>query len=200
MRALLGLIVVLGLGVAACNANPLLKAAASDYAPIRVGSSWSYRSLDGSITLDRAVVGAGSWDGKEAFTIATRVNGGPASNSYLAFEQGDLLQHSATLGWILYRRLPLVNGNKWDVPSGNPLVTQTTVVDGIEKATVAMGEFETSFKVRTRTETYDPGNDVTATAEVVAWAAPGVGDVRYANLAGDGTLTTTFELVGYTIP
>lgn len=200
MRAAAALIALLSLGLGACNANPLLKAAASDYAPIRIGSSWDYKSPDGAIAVSRKVIGAGPYQGKEAFTLSTSVNAGPASLSYVAFEDGALLQYSASLGWILARRLPLANNNKWIVPSGSALVTSTMVVDGLEKVDVPVGSFEASFKVRTRTETYDPGTGVTSTAESLLWAAPGVGDVQFASLASDGTQTITLELVGYTIP
>lgn len=200
MRAAAALIVLLGLGLAACNANPLLKSAASDYAPMRVGSSWDYMSPDGTVTLSRKVIAAGPYQGKEAFTLSTSVNAGPASLSYVAFEDGALLQYSASLGWILARRLPLVNNNKWVVPSGSALVTSTMVVDGLEKVDVPAGSFEASFKVRTRTETYNPGTGLTSTAESLLWAAPGIGDAQYASIAADGTRTITLQLVGYSIP
>ncbi len=200
MRALLPAICALALGVASCNANPLLKAAASDYAPIRVGSNWSYRSPSGASTLDRNIIAAGPYQGLDAYTQASSVNGGPSSNEYLAYKDGELLRYSASLGWILARRLPLVTNNKWSIPTGDPLVTSTVVVDGLEKVTGPLGEFDACFRIRSVTQTYNAGSNVTTTVESLAWAAPGIGDVRYASVAADGSITTTFELVGYKIP
>ena len=91
MRAALALLLLAGLGLAACNANPLLKAAASNYAPIRVGSRWTYSSPDGTVSLDRKVTGAGPYQGLEAFGVDTSINAGPASTSYIAFQDGDSL-------------------------------------------------------------------------------------------------------------
>lgn len=198
MRALgLGFLV---LSLSACGANPLLSTLASDYAPIRVGSHWSYRSPDGSTTLQRTVSAAGPYQGLEAFTVDSSFNGAAATQSYLAFRDGDLLQHSVSLGWILSRRLPLVTGNRWDVPSGSALISTVVIVDGIERVVVPAGEFNAAFKLRTRSEIYDSGSGLTTTVESLAWAAPDVGDVRYATLALDGTITTTLELVGASIP
>lgn len=200
MRAYAAVLALLGLGLASCNANPLLKAAASDYAPARVGSQWSYASPDGSVTLQRAITGSSFYQGLDAFSVDSSLNGGPASTFYVAFQDGDELSYDSTLGWILFRRLPLVSNNKWTVPSANPLVTQTVIVDGLEKVTVPLGAFEGCWRIRTHTETYNPGSGLTATAETLAWAAPDVGDVRYADLAADGTVTVTLELTGVTLP
>jgi hypothetical protein len=200
MRAWAAVLALAGLGLASCNANPLLKAAASDYAPARVGSKWAYASPDGTVTVLRTITGAGPYQGLDAFSVDTSVNGGAASTTYVAFKDGDELTYDATLGWILFRRLPLVSSNKWTVPSTDPLVTQTVIVDGLEKVTVPLGAYEGCWRIRTRTETYNPGSGLTATAETLAWAAPDVGDVRYANLASDGTTTVTLELTGVTLP
>lgn len=191
---------VAALGLASCNANPLLKAAASNYAPAKVGSRWDYLSPDGTISLKRVITGAGPYQGREAFSVDESINAGPASTGYMAFDGGEQLRYNATLGWILFRRLPLVNNNKWKVPSTNPLVTVTTIVDGLEKVTVPLGAFDACFRVRTRTETYNPGTDVTGTAESLAWVAPDIGDLRYATLASDGAVTITLELTGYSQP
>jgi hypothetical protein len=199
MRACLAVILMAALGLTACNANPLLKAAASDYAPARVGSHWDYKSPDGAISVSRGITGSGVYQGKDAFTVMTSVNSGPASTNYIAFEGGDELQYDSSLGWILYRRLPLVTNNKWVVPNTNPLVTTTVIVDGLERVTVPVGAFDGCFRVRTRNETYDPVADLTSTAETLAWAAPDVGDVRYGTLSG-GAVTVTLELTGYSLP
>jgi hypothetical protein len=198
MRALA--LALAALSLAACGANPLLGTLASDYAPIRVGSQWSYRSPDGSTTLVRAVSAAGPYQGLQAFTVDSSLNGAAPTQSHLAFRDGDLLQHSASLGWILSRRLPLVTGNRWDVPSGSALISTVVIVDGIERVVVPAGNFAAAFRLRTRSEVYDSGSGVTSTVESLAWAAPDVGDVRYATVASDGTVTTTLELVGATIP
>jgi hypothetical protein len=200
MRALAASLALLSLGLASCNANPLLKAAASDYAPLRVGSKWSYTSPDGTVTVQRAVTGSSFYQGLDAFSVDTSINAGPASTVYIAFQDGDELSYDTTLGWILYRRLPLVSSNKWTVPSSNPLVTQTVIVDGLEKVTVPLGAYEGCWRIRTHTDTYNPGSGLTSTAETLAWAAPDVGDVRYADLAPDGTITVTLELTGVTLP
>lgn len=199
MRALLACLTVTLLGLAACNANPLLKAAASDYAPVRLGGHWDYRSPDGATSLARTVSAAGVYQGLDAFVVDSDLNG-VASQSHIAFKDGDQLQYNASLGWILSRRLPLVNGNQWPVPTGNSLVTTHVVVDGLEKVSLPMGDFDACFKIRTVTETYNAGSDVTTTATTLAWAAPGIGDVRYATVAADGSVTTSLQLVGYTIP
>lgn len=200
MKVLAAMLTGLALALAACNANPLLKAAASDYAPLRLGSRWDYKSPDGATTLARIVSSAGPYQGLDAFTVDSSLNSGPVVPAYWAFKDGELLQHSASLGWILSRRLPLVNGNRWTVPSGSALATTTVQVDNLEKATVPAGEFDGCFKLRTRVATYNPLSGLTSTAESLVWVAPGVGDVRYASLAADGSITTTLELVGYSIP
>ena len=167
MKALLTCLVGLALGLSACNANPLLKAAASDYAPIRLGSHWDYKSPDGATSLARTVSAAGSYQGLDAFVVDSNINGSP-SQSHIAFKDGDQLQYSASLGWILSRRLPLVNGNKWSVPTGNSLVTTRVVVDGIEKVSLPLGDFDTCFKIRTVTDTYNAGSDFTNTVATLA--------------------------------
>lgn len=199
MRAALAAILGL-LTVAGCNANPLLSTAASDYAPFKVGSSWSYQSPDGATSVLRTVLAVGPYSGREAFTLSTSVNGGPGSLSYLAFADGELQQHSASLGWIISRRLPLVTNGKWSIPSGDPLVSITAVIDGYENVDVPAGHFGDCFRIRNRTETYDSGSGTTSTAETLAWAAPDVGDVQYGALAADGSTAVTFVLVGYSIP
>lgn len=201
MRAALAVAALaLALGLAACNANPLLRAAASDYAPLRVGSRWEYRSPDGATTLSREVTARGSFAGRDAYTVATRVDSGPAVESHLAFEQGDLLRHDAALGWVLERRLPLVSGNRWPLDTGDPLVTSIRVVDGLEDLEGPLGAYKACFRLRTRTESFDPGSGLTSTAESLAWAAPGIGDVRYAVIGQDGAVSTTLELVGVSLP
>lgn len=198
MRLLL--ISLAGLALAGCGANPLLSTAASDYTPFKVGSAWSYRSPDGATSVQRSVIAAGPYNGREAYTLSTSINGGPASLSYLAYSDGELQQYSASLGWIISRRLPLVTNGKWSVPSGDPLVTVTVVVDGYENIAVPAGYFGNCFRIRNHTETFDTGSGTTSTAETLAWAAPNVGDVQYASLAADGSTTVTFELTGYSIP
>jgi hypothetical protein len=189
------------LGLAACNANPLLKEAASNYAPAKVGSRWDFQDPAATLSVSRKVTGTGPYQGKDAYSVDTSINGGPPSTNYIAFEGGEELQYSSSLAdWILYRRLPLVSNNRWSVPSGNPLVTTTVIVDGLEGVTVPAGRFDNCWRVRTRNETYDPVLDVTTTAETLAWAAPDVGDVRYADLASNGAVTVTLELTGYTLP
>jgi hypothetical protein len=190
----LGVLLLLG----ACNANPLLKTVASDYAPIRLGSAWNYKSPDGTVSVSRQVSAAGTYNGRDAFTLQQQINAFPATLDHLSIERGEISWWDSTLGWTLWRRVPYINGNKWELATGNPNITQYQFVDGTEKIEVPAGVFENCFKLRTKTLTYSGG--VTATTQAYAWAAPGVGDVRYASEDVNGNITVDLELVGYSIP
>lgn len=198
MRAAGATIVGLALLLASCNANPLLKTVASDYAPIRLGSSWDYQSPDGTVSVSRKVSAAGTWNGRDAFTLQQQVNAFPPTLDYLSIERGEISMWDAALGWTLWRRVPYITGNKWELATGNPNITQFQFVDGTEKVVVPAGTFDPCFKLRTKTLTYSGG--VTTTTQAFAWAAPGVGDVRYASEDANGVLTVDLELVGYRIP
>jgi hypothetical protein len=201
MRSLHFLLAALGLALGACNANPLLSSAASNYAPLTVGSRWDYRSPDGSATLSRQVSARGTVHGRDAYTVDTTLNGIPSGSDFIAWDGGQLLRWDAGLGWILWRRYPLVNNGKWDTPTGNPLVVQTTFVEGIETVEGApLGDFRGCFKLRVQVETYSSPGVLAGKTETLVWVAPGIGDVRYASLAPDGTRTITYELTGWSIP
>lgn len=182
----------------ACNAHPLLQIAASDYAPIRLGSRWDYKKPDGSVSVARQVLGAGPWMGKQAFTLQTKVNALPATLDHVAVEHGMMTLWDSTLGWTLWRQVPYVTGNKWDLATGNPNLTQIQFVDGTEKVAVPAGTFDSCFKLRTKTLTYSGG--VTSTTQSYIWSAPGVGDVQYASEDVNGNVTVDLQLVGYSIP
>lgn len=196
MRPWLALLAVLALG--ACNANPLLTMAASDYAPIRLGSSWDLKSPDGSVSVSRKIVAAGAWNGRDAFTLQQQVNAGAPTLSYLSFDRGEYSLWDAALGWVLWRRVPYITGNKWDLSTGDPNITQIQFVEAPEKVDVPAGTFMNCFKLRTKTLTYSAG--ITTTTQAYAWVAPGVGDVKYASEDSSGVLTVDLELVGYQIP
>ena len=63
---------------------------------------------------------------------------------------------------------------------------------------VPAGHFENCFKLRQQTAAYAGG--VTTTTQLVTWAAPSVGDIRWENVDVNGTETVAYELVSYYIP
>lgn len=199
-RLWLVLLALSPLGLGACGQNPLLKSVSADFAPIRVGSEWSYADPAGSGTLTRKVTGAGTYQGREAFTVQSQVNALPATTDYWSFSNGALERYDPTLGWILLRRLPYVFTNKWDLPTGDPLVTSVQSVESLETITTPVGKIAGCYRLRTKTSTYDAVNDVTNTAESLLWAAPNIGDVRYADVDASGNVTVTLTLTSYRIP
>jgi hypothetical protein len=183
-----------------CGQNPLLSSVSADYAPIRLGSQWTYTDPAGSLSFSRQVSAAGVVQGRNAFTVVSQIGALPASTNYWSLQSGAWESYSAALGWTLLRRLPYVPGNKWLVPTGNPLITVLQSVEALESVDVPAGRFPGSYRLKTQTSTYDPLADVTATAESLLWAAPNVGDIRYATVAANGTVTVTLELSSYRIP
>ncbi len=188
------------LALGACGQNPLLQSVSSDFAPIRVGSEWNYVDLNGAPAGSRKVTAAGTVQGREAFTVETQVPAAPLTTDYWCLNAGALESYDPTLGWVLIRRLPYVFGNKWKLATGNALVTSTQSVEALETVTTPAGKFAACYRLKTKTETYDPINDVTATAETLLWAAPNIGDVRYANVDASGNITVTLQLSSYRIP
>jgi hypothetical protein len=196
MRRLLPVFALLLL--AACGQNPLLKTAAADFAPFRVGSQWTYTAPSGAAGFSRQVTAAGPYQGRSAFTLVD--TGTISGTSYWSFEQGALEDYSAG-GWTLRRRLPYVSGNKWALPGALPNISRTQFVEGIESVTVPAGKFDACYKLRTKISTYDSATDLTTTVdEAIAWAAPNVGDVRYATVDALGAVTVVLELSSYNIP
>jgi hypothetical protein len=197
---------LLGMGVAvlaalqACGQNPLLRTASADFSPIRVGSQWSYTVPKSGTAVSRLVSAAGPVQGRDAYTIVNSVTGQPPSTSYWSLQSGALDIYSPTLGWTLQRRLPYVTGNKWDLATGSALVSTVQSVDGIENIATPAGHFSACYRLRTDTSTFDPVADVTTTSETLLWAAPDVGDVRYASVDVSGNVTVTLELSSYRIP
>lgn len=199
-RALPLFAIIALLALAACGQNPLLKSVSADFAPIRVGSEWNYVDPAGSGTMSRKVIGAGTYQGREAFTVVTQVNSLPPTTDYWSFSNGVLEEYDATLGWILLRRLPYVFTNKWNLETGNPLVTSVQTVESLETITTPVGKLAGTYRLKTKTSTYDAVNDVTNTVESLLWAAPNIGDVRYADVDASGNVTVTLTLSSYRIP
>lgn len=192
---------VLGFSLA-CNANPLLKNLTSNFTPLKAGSHWVYGVPDGSLTVTRQVMGTVPYAGRMAFHFRDSYsNGLPASNSYRAWgAAGALDQYSvAEAAWVAYRRLPYVTGNHWALSSSVPNISADVKVEAIEDVRVAAGAFANCFRLKTKVFVYDSSSGITTTTESLVWAAPDVGDVRYASVDLSGTVTTTLELGSYNL-
>ena len=188
------------LGLQACGQNPLMRSARADFAPIRVGSQWSYRDPNSGSGFTREVVASGQAQGRDAFTLVETTAGVPATK-FWSYQAGQLENYDASLGgWTLMRRLPYVSGNKWPVATGQALVTALQEVEGFDTVNVPAGKFDACYRLKTTISTYDPVGDVTSTTEALVWSAPNVGDVRYATVDGSGTTTINLELSSYGIP
>ncbi len=188
------------LSLSACGQNPLLKSVSADFAPIRVGSQWSYVNANGAAALERHVSGAGSVFGRDAFSVVTQVGVAAPSTEYWSLNVGALERHDPVLGWTLMRRLPYVFSNKWDLATGNAPVSAVQSVEGLESVTTPAGKFDNCYRLKTKTSTFDAVNDVTNTVESLVWAAPNVGDVRYADVDSSGNVQVTLALSSYRIP
>jgi hypothetical protein len=195
----LGVLTVLAL-LQACGQNPLLRTASSDFSPIRVGSQWSYISPSGGFGVSRVVTATGQVQGREAFTFIDSVTGQAPQTSFWSQQSGALEKYDPTLGWTLQRRLPYVTGNKWVLASTNALASTIQSVDGIETVSTPAGKFSACYRLKTDTSTYDPVGGVTTTSESLLWAAPDVGDVRFASVDVSGNVNVTLELSSYRIP
>lgn len=182
----------------ACNANPLLHEVSSDYAPVKAGQVWTYQEPSGALFV-RSVGAPGPWNGRQAYPVAQSDNGVDAGTLYWSFDGGDWLQWDATLGWILYRRLPYVPGNSWSVPTTITTRTVLATVDGTENLAL-QAYYANCFKIRRQTYDYDPLAGVTTSTQTLDWAAPGVGDVKEAQVDVSGTTTVLGELIRYQAP
>jgi len=186
------------LGLAACNANPLLHEASADYAPLAVGQSWTYSASGGQV-LNRVVGAAVAYQGRAAFLVHESLNSAPLPDRYWSFDGGDWLEWNSSLGiWGLYRRLPYVTSNSWPIASGSPTVQINTIVDGTENLGLASGYYANCFKLRTVTQSYAGG--VTTTTESDAWSAPGIGDVQYGQVNATGTASVLAVITAYQVP
>jgi hypothetical protein len=192
------LLALLPMLMVACNANPLLTAAASDYAPVAVGEAWTYAQPGTATPLVRTVSAQLAYHGREAFKVDTTSAGGP-STAYWSFSGGDWYAWDPVLGWILYRRLPYVTGNSWPIQTTDPVnIVATTYVEGPENVGLASAYYANCFKLRTETLTYSGG--VTSTTEAISWAAPGVGDIKVEQVDSAGTVTVLGELSRFQAP
>ena len=193
------LIVAVLLGLQACGQNPLLRSVSADFAPIRVGSQWSYRTASGG-SFTRLVASAGPAQGRQAFTVLESTDGNPPVTQLWSFQSGELDQYDAVNGWLLLRKLPYVTGNKWPLFSTDPLVTYLEEVEGFDTITVPAGKFDACYRVKTTISTYDPLADVTSTTQSLVWAAPNIGDVQTASVDVSGTQTVNLQLSSFRIP
>lgn len=187
------------LALSACGQNPLLKSVSADLAPVRLNSQWSFVDKNGVFVMGREVTSAGTVQGREGFTITTTYASGPNGSEWWSFNNGSIEKFDASLGWILARRLPYVFSNKWTLAQSNALVTAVQSVEGLETVATPAGKFESCYRLKTKTSTYDAVNAVTNTVESLAWAAPNVGDVRYADVDVAGNITITMALSSYRI-
>jgi hypothetical protein len=188
------------LGLQACGQNPLLRTVSADFAPIRLGSQWTYTSPSGGPVFNREVTGSGTVQGREAFTVTEQLGALPPSTDDWSLQAGTLEHYSPTLGWTLLRRLPYVPGNKWVLATGNSLISAVQGVEALDSVDVPAGKFPSCYRLKTKISTYDPVGGVTTTAESLVWAAPNVGDIRYADVDANGTVSVTLELSSYRIP
>jgi hypothetical protein len=184
------------LGMAACNANPLLHEASANYDPIAVGDQWSYGGANGMLVT---ITGTQVYHGRLAYVENQVANSNHALTvNYWSFAGGDWLQwDSSQNAWTLYRRLPYVTGNSWPIPSGLATVQIDTIVDGTENLSLGSGYFANCFKLRTVTQSFAGG--VTSTTQTLAWAAPGIGDVQYGFVDASGTTNVTTDLTAYQV-
>ncbi len=180
---------------AGCGQNPLLKIASYDYAPFKVGSSWTYLAPDGSPGFERRLVASTVYAGKAASQMDT-LAGGLTTTAYVAHSGSAIQIYSATDGWYTARKLPYVTGNRWDLP-GSGSFSFRVYVEGNEDVTTPAGEFKSCYRLRTEIADYNSGTGVTTTTGALAWAAPGVGDVKMASLDSAGTVTVDFVLSQY---
>ena len=200
LRQVYSALLLLVVGLQGCGNNPLLRTASADYEPIRVGSQWTYTSPSGGPGLTRQVTAAGLQQGRDAFTVSQTIGGVP-STEFWSLRSGALEIYSVSLGaWTLARRLPYVPGNKWDLATGSVLSSSIQTVEALESLDVPAGKFPGCYRLKTRTNTYNPGSGLTSTAETIVWSAPDVGDVRYASVDTSGTVNITLELSSYRIP
>jgi hypothetical protein len=184
--------------LAACNANPLLTAAASDYAPVKVGQVWTYAQPGSPTPYVRTVSAQVAWNGRSAYQVDD-TGGGAPTTEYWSFQGGDWYQWDPTLGWLIYRRLPYVTGNSWNTPTTDPVnIVTITYVDGLENVGLANAYYGNCFKLRRETSTYSGG--VTTTTDTISWVAAGIGDVKVASIDNLGTLTVLGELSSYQAP
>jgi hypothetical protein len=182
----------------ACNANPLLTDASANYAPMGVGAVWTFSLPGGGGPYVSSVSSKALFQGRDSYQVDSTLGGAPAGTEHWSFIGGDWYAWDATLGWVLYRRLPYVTGNSWYSPTTVTTDTVITYVEGPEKVVVPAGYFGSCFKLRRETFSYVGG--VTTTAQELRWVAPGIGDVKVSQLDALGAETVLGELSSYQAP
>lgn len=189
---------VLPLLLAACNANPLLTMASSDYAPVKVGQVWTYAQTGSSTPTVRTVAAELVWQGRDAYQVDTSGPGAP-STEYWNFQGGDWSRWDPSLGWLLYRRLPYVTGNSWSTPTSDPVnIVTLTTVEGPENVALSNAYYANCFKLRSETTTFSGG--LSSTVQTLSWIAPGIGDVKVAQIDNTGVETVLAVLSSYQAP
>lgn len=195
MRAILW--IGMGLLLVSCGANPLLKNAASDFAPVRQDANWVYVKPDGSSAFSATVVANSIYQGKDAFQLRIDI---PSSASVLQWwaRTGSTLERwDSSLGWVVEDKLPYVLGNRWDLPSTVANRSFRRFVDGQEQVATPAGTFNGCFRVKTEQYDYNSGTGLTVTTGTFTWAAPDVGEVKGADINAAGDVTVTHLLSSY---
>ena len=178
------------LALAGCNANPLLKMAAADYAPLRAGSNWVYVDAAGGPAFSTTVLSVSG----QQMDVAN-YEGLPGTSTLLVTGASvELLGAQAQID----RKLPYLTGNKWNLfaPPGS---LSTRSVDGYESLVTPAGSFERCFRLKTETQAYNSGSGLTTTTGSLIWAAPNVGDVQYADVDSAGNVAVTAKLASYSL-
>jgi hypothetical protein len=176
--------------LAGCNANPLLKMAAADYAPLRAGSNWVYVDSAGAAAFTTRVLSVSG-----QYMDVANYEGLPGTSTLrVTGAMVEILGAQAQVD----RKLPYVTGNKWNL-FAVPGSTSTRSVDGYETLLVPAGRFERCFRLKTETAAYNSGTGLTTTTGGLIWAAPSVGDLQYASVDAAGNVAVTASLASYSL-
>jgi hypothetical protein len=127
--------------LAGCGSNPLLQMAGSNYAPLKVGDTWTYQAPapNGGYQDVVSIVGpVTTQGGRQAYSVlvtsSTNGTASPASKYYMNLQSGslDVLDSVAdtAASWALDRRLPYEPGDSWPAPVFLPAVNPVAWTSG----------------------------------------------------------------------
>ena len=192
--------------LAACGSNPLLQMAGSNYAPLKVGDSWTYQAPAGGVKDVVSVTAYGVQQGREAYTVSIQTGAAAAAQYYVSLQAGALSvydpQQAPQGGWFLARRLPYEPGDSWPAPIFEPAISgwSSPADPWVLYAPGSVDQTTATVSTTISAITVPPANSrpatrsnlVTLTATgatvdgTVAYAAPNVGDVEYATTDANG--------------
>src|SRR5579862_782565 len=193
---------ILALG---CSHDSSFSIPASNYYPLAVGDTWTYRMSPGTKVYDAEVMSSRTIEGTKTYAMAVG-----DTYSYMAvrpdgvyeYGQGDPSQRRKAVLFDppqLVYKLPFQVGDEWETPAlsePNEKNSETVLVDGqvdgVESVTVPAGVFPDCVKV-----TVDDPRDAPADRTDL-WFAPNVGIVKtvtYITVGAGKPKTTTTELL-----